>query len=369
MKRVDVRQPITVFGTRALYKKPTPKSRVLFKIVYRYDHILGNGQGYCILRSAERQPLNTLGKGRHQPANQIIKSMIKDEKEKNTRSLTVRTTGWRRFLVAIALMIFVFFVVVDYRNHIRAYLWAYSMRTTNDPAERMNYFARLSTLDECRIPAISPLLSQEDPTLRALAVTLLHGEESSEAIALLVKASEDDEQDIRFQAIRGLAMSSSNVARQQLRKVLLGDRETDAANAAFQLAHTGSPHAASLLPEAVTHANTTAARIEAIFSIKTLTLQAATWSLFEALNDLSAFNGVTMRNQYMFEMLEVASTMPSNQTNILTNHPATRTTNHIVAWEANKALELLTGHSVLSPDEHLDLQTIQERWRKWLRNN
>lgn len=200
-------------------------------------------------------------------------------------------------VVSIVVMVAVWAVVIGFRNQLRARWWAYRLVRAEQVEERTEYLRLLVSLGPTAVPVAEGLLGQTDPSMRSLAMPILHHAECDRAHRLLVDATNDHDEVIRQQAVLGLrgygdVPTLSRIAR----------REDPAAACAavIGLASLASPQAIDVLidlvPPKANH-DGLAVRVQAIQSLGQLEVARAAAALRACLDEQTVFEGMTAAEQ------------------------------------------------------------------------
>ncbi len=96
----------------------------------------------------------------------------------------------------IGVMLALCLAAVLSRKVIRAYWWADRLTAAVSPNERLGYFYRLTGLGDTAVPAVLPLLADEDAGLRSFGVGVLHHAPGDRAFGLLVRTAQDPDLDV-----------------------------------------------------------------------------------------------------------------------------------------------------------------------------
>jgi hypothetical protein len=252
------------------------------------------------------------------------------------------------------------------RNTLRAYWWTHRLASAGSAQERLSCFHRLSALGSAAVPAVSRLLTHEDPGLRSFAVGVLQHAGSVRATELLMEACHDDDEDVARLAIQGVALTDDERAVTLLTAFADQSTERRAMMATAALADLGSSDASRALIELLQTTKHTGVRVEAIESLGQLRSDEAVGPLIDLLDDESVFDGVTERDRMILRAFEVVRLRPELAQNGTTAQTVEVDTHHVVWQSADRALRLITNHVPDQPVAQGATRTaIAEAWREW----
>jgi len=272
-----------------------------------------------------------------------------------------------RLLIAVVLaMVVIWLGVVLSRHAIRAHYWAYRLRSAASGGERLVYFQLLADLHDGAVSAVLPLLDEDDPGLRSLAVGVLHHARNNSALEGLIRATRDDDRDVRRLAIAGLAIRDDQPGARELDRLLRNSDQREAMTVAAALSAVPSRAARDVLIDAVLTNPYPGVRVEAILSLESLRAVEAVPALIEALADEAVFLGVTEADIYAADVFYAVEDKLTAEhvlaSELRLDVPASR----VVGVAAERALEVITGRSMDEPpDPRRARSQIAESWRAW----
>ncbi len=278
-----------------------------------------------------------------------------------------RTARPSRLLIAVVLaMIVIWLGVVLSRHTIRAHYWAYRLRSAASGDERLVYFQLLADLHDRAVPAVLPLLDEDDLGVRSLAVGVLHHAHNNLALDGLVRATRDDEREVRRLAIAGLAIRDDDPGSRELDKLLQDSDEREAMTIAAVLSAVPSRTAHDVLIDAVLNSPYPGVRVEAILSLESLRAVEAVPALIEALADEAVFHGVTEADIYAADVFSAVEEELTAEHGFARQLRLDLPDRHVVGETAERALEVITGWSMEeSSDPRSTRSQITESWRAW----
>ena len=210
----------------------------------------------------------------------------------------------RRLVIAIALLVLVWAIVILQRNAIRARWWEYRLVRAESLEDRARYLALLTSLGERAVPATERLLRNGDSTVRSYALAILNQVPGERAGGLLRRAVADPDADIRETAVRGLG------ARKELKaliEIVRSDDSVAACTAVDALASIGSAEAIDALIVQVADHPQVAVRVQAIECLGVLEAAQAVDVLTACLVDDTVFDDTTLAERSAARAIQAVS--------------------------------------------------------------
>jgi HEAT repeat protein len=270
--------------------------------------------------------------------------------------------GRKRAILAVAIMVFLWLLVVIYRQEIRVRWWGYRLRNTADLNQRMYYTGLLAGAGELALREAERLLGDDDAAVRSYAIVLANFIAGDEAFQLLERASRDADASVRQSAIVGLAMRPSADAVRLLRALADHPDIETAMLATSQLATSSDPGAAEALCGLAVDDRRVGVRAQAIEALGRLAYSnEVADALIACLADTAVFDGLTMTQRDALESLARAAP-----------HLIGEQAGEVVgAGESNRrraahALRSLTGEEfgcLETPGD--DWSACVEAWQEW----
>ena len=255
------------------------------------------------------------------------------------------------------------------RNVIRAYWWADRLAAAVSPNERLGYFYHLTGLGDTAVPAVLPLLADEDAGLRSFGVGVLHHAPGDRAFGLLVRAAQDADLDVARLAMKGLAVRAGARSVKELSTIAKtpapGD-ERRAMIATTALADLGSEAAVHCLLELLRSSPSSGVRVEAIEGLAMLRAEEAVEDLVAGLDDDSVFEGVTERDIVASRVYQRAAGDLTHQLDLPETTRLVVKKRHVLWKRAAEALQAITGHSPHGvQQEFVEKSKTAKAWRDW----
>ncbi len=199
----------------------------------------------------------------------------------------------RTTVIAIAIMLVLWLLVVINRDWIRVRWWGHQLQTAKTAADRTYYLQLLASRKRHSLPVARELLADDDAGVRSYAVALLNVMDGDDARGMLNAACADPDETVRRNAIIGLSLRSEPAVVARMSGLTDYPDECTALLAVSRLVSIGTPEALAALARLADRHPNPAVRAQAIESLGQWDGADAVGPLIECLDDDAVFTGMT----------------------------------------------------------------------------
>jgi HEAT repeat protein len=275
------------------------------------------------------------------------------------------STANRRTVVAIAVLVVAWAVLMAFRVPIRIRWWTWQLGRTSEPAVRTYYANMLAAYATLAVDPVGRLLDHPEPGVRLIAVGILDHAETAHAEEVLLAALRDRSPEVSQAAALVLARLQSEAAMPVLRQMLDEVDEQVVCTSIVALQRFGSDRARRLVATKLANTSSERIRVQAIESCGLMRAAEAIPTLIDLLADArpvttapagrAAALSFLARNPQKLAEMNLPPYVPVIEENLT------------IADEAARALRAITSQSFgfNSQDPPARREAVIQSWRTW----